>query len=169
MSILSSVVDSAVDLVSGVIVWCTNRAIRLTNIYNYPLGKFFVHCILESIMTNALVFVLYICIVTGNSAGWFSLFIIAFYFTLPQGRNRLEPVAILLLSSIMGSASVLVVRESTEKIISGNISIDLSVVSISIVVCKWSLLLRCFYVNIEMVLIHKIAKTSLSKQELNLH
>lgn len=100
MSILSSVVDSAVDLVSGVIVWCTNRAIRLTNIYNYPLG-----------------------------------------------RNRLEPVAILLLSSIMGSASVLVVRESTEKIISGNISIDLSVVSISIVVftvvVKFGLYLYC--------------------------
>ena len=38
-SILSSVVDSAVDLISGIVIWYTNRAIKLTNIYNYPVGE----------------------------------------------------------------------------------------------------------------------------------
>lgn len=39
MSIISSLVDSAVDLVSGIVIWYTTRAIKGTNYYEYPEGK----------------------------------------------------------------------------------------------------------------------------------
>ena len=39
LAIISSLVDSAVDLVSGVIIWYTSRAMKKTDIYHYPIGK----------------------------------------------------------------------------------------------------------------------------------
>lgn len=39
LSVISSLVDSAIDLVSGLIIWLTNRSIRMTNFYEYPVGK----------------------------------------------------------------------------------------------------------------------------------
>ncbi len=39
LSIISSLVDSAIDLLSGVVIWLTNRSIRMTNFYEYPVGK----------------------------------------------------------------------------------------------------------------------------------
>ncbi|KAL9976457.1 hypothetical protein ACROYT_G013764 [Oculina patagonica] len=39
MSIISSLVDSAVDLVSGLVMWYTTHAIKCTNYYEYPEGK----------------------------------------------------------------------------------------------------------------------------------
>lgn len=39
LSVISSLVDSAIDLVSGVVIWLTNRSIRMTNFYEYPVGK----------------------------------------------------------------------------------------------------------------------------------
>ena len=39
MSIISSVVDSVVDLLSGVIMWWAARAIKRRNIYDYPQGE----------------------------------------------------------------------------------------------------------------------------------
>ncbi|XP_028410023.1 metal tolerance protein 11-like [Dendronephthya gigantea] len=39
LSIISSLVDSAIDLISGVLIWLTNRSIRMTNFYEYPVGK----------------------------------------------------------------------------------------------------------------------------------
>lgn len=39
MSIISSLVDSAIDLVSGIVMWYTTRAIKGTNYYEYPEGK----------------------------------------------------------------------------------------------------------------------------------
>ena len=38
ISIISSLVDSAVDLMSGIIIWWTSRAIQKRNIYSYPGG-----------------------------------------------------------------------------------------------------------------------------------
>ena len=40
LAIVSSLVDSAVDLVSGFIIWYTSRAMRKTDIYHYPIGEF---------------------------------------------------------------------------------------------------------------------------------
>lgn len=40
VSIISSLVDSAVDLLSGIIIWWTSRAMKNRNIYEYPGGKF---------------------------------------------------------------------------------------------------------------------------------
>eukprot|EP00112_Aurelia_sp_Birch-Aquarium-sp1_P004185 Seg1474.5 transcript_id=Seg1474.5/GoldUCD/mRNA.D3Y31 product="Metal tolerance protein 10" protein_id=Seg1474.5/GoldUCD/D3Y31 len=100
LAIISSLVDSAVDLVSGVIIWYTSKAMRKIDIYNYPIG-----------------------------------------------RTRLEPVAIVILSCIMASASVVIFRESLEGIISKKINADLSAVSISLVavtiVTKLVLYLYC--------------------------
>ncbi|GFO42526.1 metal tolerance protein [Plakobranchus ocellatus] len=39
LSIISSLVDSVVDLISGIIIWWTSHAIRTTNIYVYPVGR----------------------------------------------------------------------------------------------------------------------------------
>ena len=40
LAIISSLVDSAVDLVSGVIIWYTSKAMRKIDIYNYPIGTY---------------------------------------------------------------------------------------------------------------------------------
>lgn len=39
MSIISSLVDSIIDLVSGIVLWFTTRSIKGTNYYDYPEGK----------------------------------------------------------------------------------------------------------------------------------
>lgn len=70
LSVISSVIDSTVDLVSSVILYWTTRAIRHRNQYRYPAG-----------------------------------------------RTRLEPVAIIILSVIMCSASVQVLSESTKRLL----------------------------------------------------
>ena len=38
IAIISSLVDSAVDLLSGIIIWWTSRAMKKKNIYSYPEG-----------------------------------------------------------------------------------------------------------------------------------
>ena len=38
IAIISSLVDSAVDLLSGIIIWWTSRAMKKKNIYTYPEG-----------------------------------------------------------------------------------------------------------------------------------
>lgn len=38
LAVISSVIDSAVDLVSGALMWWSNRAIAKRNIYEYPQG-----------------------------------------------------------------------------------------------------------------------------------
>jgi len=38
ISIISSLVDSIVDLASGVIIWATGRAVQKRNPYVYPQG-----------------------------------------------------------------------------------------------------------------------------------
>ncbi|XP_022257193.1 metal tolerance protein 4-like isoform X1 [Limulus polyphemus] len=70
LSVLSSVIDSGVDLASGILIWWSNRAIKKRDLYQYP-----------------------------------------------QGRTRLEPIAIVILSVIMSLASVQMVREAVENII----------------------------------------------------
>ena len=39
LAVISSVIDSAVDLVSGALMWWSNRAVRNRNIYEYPQGE----------------------------------------------------------------------------------------------------------------------------------
>ncbi|XP_076451370.1 uncharacterized protein LOC143287306 [Babylonia areolata] len=70
MSIISSLVDSVVDLLSGVILWWAARAIRQRDLYTYP-----------------------------------------------QGRTRLEPVAVIILAVVMSMASLELVRESVTKVL----------------------------------------------------
>ncbi|ESO85186.1 hypothetical protein LOTGIDRAFT_167973 [Lottia gigantea] len=69
ISIISSLVDSAVDLISGIVLWWTNHAVKRRNIYAYP-----------------------------------------------QGRTKLEPIAIVIIAVVMGLASLQLIRESIERI-----------------------------------------------------
>uniref|UniRef100_A0A0M3JQ49 Putative cation efflux protein/ zinc transporter (inferred by orthology to a S. mansoni protein) n=1 Tax=Anisakis simplex TaxID=6269 RepID=A0A0M3JQ49_ANISI len=39
LSIISSLVDSAVDITSGLVIWLTARAIRKRDPYMYPRGR----------------------------------------------------------------------------------------------------------------------------------
>lgn len=70
MSVISSVIDSAVDLVSSVILFWTARIIQHRNQYQYPAG-----------------------------------------------RARLEPIAIIVLSVIMCSASIQVLSEASKRLL----------------------------------------------------
>lgn len=104
ISIISSLVDSVVDLASGVIIWVTGRAVQKRNPYVYP-----------------------------------------------QGRTKLEPIAIVILSVVMSLASVQLIRESAEKIVhlhsgSGSpptVEIPTIVITASAIVIKFVLWLVC--------------------------
>lgn len=89
LSIISSVVDSAVDSASACVLFWVVRAIKKRDPYTYPGGKTLVY-ILSSINL---------------------------YETI-TGRTRLEPVIIVILSVTMVSASVQVIYESIESLIS---------------------------------------------------
>ena len=39
LAVISSVIDSAVDLVSGALMWWSGRAMKKRNIYQYPQGE----------------------------------------------------------------------------------------------------------------------------------
>ena len=43
MSIISSLVDSVVDLLSGIIMWWATRAVRTRDPYTYPQGELLIH------------------------------------------------------------------------------------------------------------------------------
>lgn len=112
ISIISSLVDSVVDLASGVIIWATGRAVRTRDPYVYP-----------------------------------------------QGRTKLEPIAIVILSVVMSLASVQLIREAIEKIIvlsKGNnelptFNIPTLVITVSTIVIKLVLWLICRRVKTSMV------------------
>jgi divalent metal cation (Fe/Co/Zn/Cd) transporter len=88
LSVISSVVDSAVDLLTSLILLWTARKIKKRDIYKYPGGDFSKHVILK--------------------------YDLEFCFS---GRTRLEPIAIVILSVIMCSASVEVIFESGQTLI----------------------------------------------------
>lgn len=69
LAVITSVIDSAVDLVSGILMWWSNRAMKNRDPYEYP-----------------------------------------------QGRTKLEPLAIVILSVIMALASVQMIIQALEKI-----------------------------------------------------
>ena len=39
LSVITSVIDSAVDLVSGILMWCSGRAVKTKDTYRYPQGN----------------------------------------------------------------------------------------------------------------------------------
>uniref|UniRef100_A0A0B7ASK2 Uncharacterized protein n=1 Tax=Arion vulgaris TaxID=1028688 RepID=A0A0B7ASK2_9EUPU len=79
IAIISSLVDSCLDIFSGVIMWWATRAVKQRDPYNYP-----------------------------------------------QGRTKLEPVAVIILSVVMALCSIQLIRESIEKIIHLSSSNDIS-------------------------------------------
>ncbi|XP_022345563.2 uncharacterized protein LOC111138064 [Crassostrea virginica] len=70
MAIISSLVDSVVDITSGLVIWVTTKAIQRTDPYKYP-----------------------------------------------NGRHLLEPLAVIILSVIMGMASLQLLKEAVCKIV----------------------------------------------------
>uniref|UniRef100_A0A5S6QCJ2 ZT_dimer domain-containing protein n=1 Tax=Trichuris muris TaxID=70415 RepID=A0A5S6QCJ2_TRIMR len=86
-SVISSVVDSGVDISSGLIIWLTSRAVRKRDLRVYP-----------------------------------------------RGRTRLEPLALVLISFIMGSASIQLICKSLEAIVSKNVYPDVKLPTILIMV-----------------------------------
>ncbi|MFH4975038.1 hypothetical protein AB6A40_001747 [Gnathostoma spinigerum] len=85
LSIISSLVDSAVDITSGLVIWLTARAIKKRDPYLYP-----------------------------------------------RGRTRLEPIALIIVSVIMGVASVQMIVQSLESILRNTVNPHTDVASISI-------------------------------------
>uniref|UniRef100_A0A0R3RVL1 ZT_dimer domain-containing protein n=1 Tax=Elaeophora elaphi TaxID=1147741 RepID=A0A0R3RVL1_9BILA len=100
LSIISSLVDSAVDITSGLVIWLTARAIRKRDPYMYP-----------------------------------------------RGRTRLEPIALIIVSVIMGVASVQMVVQSLESVIHDTVNPKVDIVSLFIMVIiifiKFALMLVC--------------------------
>ena len=70
ISVISSLVDSGMDITSGIVIWWSTKAMKNRNRYQYP-----------------------------------------------QGKTRLEPIAIVILSVLMSVASCLLIKESIGKII----------------------------------------------------
>ena len=106
LSVVSSLVDSALDLFSGVTLWFVNRSIRPKpdDIYEYPSGK-----------------------------------------------SRLEPVAIIICASVMGTATLQLVSTSIQSIIEGSSDPEVKAVSGSLmavtVISKFCLFFYCRHVD----------------------
>ena len=104
LAVLSSLVDSVLDLFSGVIIGISSYLIHRYDRYHYPIG-----------------------------------------------RNRLEPVAIIITAAVMGTAALQVVTSAIEDIAGGNVDPNINVFSGLIigltVVIKGSLYVLCKQVN----------------------
>ncbi|GMS94225.1 hypothetical protein PENTCL1PPCAC_16400, partial [Pristionchus entomophagus] len=100
LSIISSLVDSMVDITSGLLILYSTRAIRLRDPYSYP-----------------------------------------------RGRTRLEPMALVMISIVMGFASMQLIVESIKRIVQGDMEIDMNLESVAImistIVAKSMLVLIC--------------------------
>jgi len=70
ISVISSLVDSIMDLTSGIVIWWSTRSINQKNPYKYP-----------------------------------------------QGKTRLEPIAVIILSVVMALASVMLIEKSINQIL----------------------------------------------------
>ncbi|CAG5136551.1 unnamed protein product [Candidula unifasciata] len=108
ISIISSLVDSCLDLFSGITMWWATRSVRKRDPYNYP-----------------------------------------------QGRTKLEPVAVMVVAVVMGLCSMQLIREAIEMIISllgdnatlPNVDYITFIIAGSTVVAKLILWLFCRRVN----------------------
>lgn len=100
LSIISSLVDSAVDITSGIVIWLTARAIMKHDPYMYP-----------------------------------------------RGRTRLEPIALIIVSVIMGVASIQMTAQSVESVLRNTVDPHVDFASLCImfttVVVKFILMLLC--------------------------
>ncbi|XP_077980756.1 uncharacterized protein LOC144435979 [Glandiceps talaboti] len=103
ISIISSLIDSAIDLVSGIIIWVSARAIKKSDVYKYPVGK-----------------------------------------------RRLEPLAILVLSSIMAVCAMQIIVESVDRIIQkATVTMEIGsiIVMCATIVTKFFLFLFCHRIH----------------------
>ena len=76
LSIVSTVIDSGVDITSGLVIYLTNRAIEKHNPYEYP-----------------------------------------------RGRSKLEPLAVVIVSIIMGAANLVMIIQSGQAVLAGTVSL----------------------------------------------
>ncbi|PAA84839.1 hypothetical protein BOX15_Mlig002438g14 [Macrostomum lignano] len=80
LSVVSSLIDSLIDLVSGIVVWIANRQVKSRNPYYYP-----------------------------------------------QGKTRLEPIAIVILAVIMSTSTIQIIIKAIESIV--NMAMDTKTVA----------------------------------------
>uniref|UniRef100_A0A914UKI4 Cation efflux protein transmembrane domain-containing protein n=1 Tax=Plectus sambesii TaxID=2011161 RepID=A0A914UKI4_9BILA len=86
LSVISTVLDSVMDLASGIIVWLTMRAIKNSNPYRYP-----------------------------------------------RGRTRLEPIAVIIVSIIMGIGNTLMIIESVSSVINNTVDPRMALPTVGLV------------------------------------
>jgi len=98
MSVISSVVDSAMDITAGGIIWITVSTIERTNHYEYP-----------------------------------------------RGRNRLEPLAIVVVSVIMCVANIIVIVQAAMAAINGTLNPIVDIATLSIL-CTGTLLKSILFI-----------------------
>uniref|UniRef100_A0A0N5ABZ5 ZT_dimer domain-containing protein n=1 Tax=Syphacia muris TaxID=451379 RepID=A0A0N5ABZ5_9BILA len=87
LCIISSLVDSAVDITSGMVIWVTARAIKKHDPYMYP-----------------------------------------------RGRTKLEPIALIIVSVIMGVASIQMTAQSLESVLRNTVNPHVDLASLCIMI-----------------------------------
>ena len=104
LSVIASAVDSGLDLVSGIIMFVTERAITNRDPYKYPVG-----------------------------------------------RRRLEPLGIIVFSSVMGTAALQLILTGILRLLAGETEIELGLATILVligtIVIKLGLYLACLWVS----------------------
>ena len=104
LSVISSLIDSALDLFSGAVIAITSYLMRHYNPFHYPIG-----------------------------------------------RTRLEPVTIIIIAAVMGTASLQIVTTAIEDMISGSIDLNINGFSGTImaltIIIKTILFFLCFQVD----------------------
>jgi len=99
LSVISTVIESGVDLVSGVIIWVTSTAITHRDPYEYP-----------------------------------------------RGRTKLEPLAVIFVSIVMGVANIQVIIQAITQIVEKNIAPEVDILTVSILAAGILLKIAfCFY------------------------
>lgn len=101
LSVIASAVDSAVDLMSGIIIWVSTRKIQHRNLYKYP-----------------------------------------------RGRTRLEPLSIVIVSVVMGVASIQVILTSVQEMVGHEPKPDIGFLTLGImlttIIVKLTLMIICY-------------------------
>ncbi|VDN32290.1 unnamed protein product [Gongylonema pulchrum] len=143
MSIISSLVDSAVDITSGLVIWLTARAIKKHDPYMYPRGRTRLEPIalmivqsLESVVHGTVdphVDLISLCIMIVT---------VFIKFTLMFFCKKL-----IIVSVIMGVASVQMIVQSLESVVHGTVDPHVDLISLCIMIVtvfiKFTLMFFC--------------------------
>jgi hypothetical protein len=111
ISIISSLVDSLVDLFTGLVLWLASHRIENHNPYLYPIGV----CVCARAHAHAGL----VLLLPGLQSN---------QLCRCPGRQPLEPLAVTICSVVMITASLQVIFESVRRLASSSLDVDVSVV-----------------------------------------